>query len=193
MEPNIPEWNSVIGWVGLLRLDSIWKILQVNAVVWGGYSSPSACYDSTVKLYFLLCWAVLDKNPLLFFALLICFLDICLKSSRCYDVTNFVLAIAVLEARAGWRRTPLLTQCLESQNNIQTFLTNKSIFLTQRKTIFWWPYHRDLWVCLVQASFIFISLCRLQIKSGNWCGWLWFGASLIWMVGMDSMIKSLTR
>ena len=64
----------------------------------------------------------------------------------------------------GWRRrTPLLTQCLESQNNIQTFLTNKSIFLTQRKTIFWWPYqHHDLWVCLVLASFIL--LCRLQIK-----------------------------
>ena len=67
----------------------------------------------------------------------------------------------------GWRRrTPLLTQCLESQNNIQTFLTNKSIFLTQRKTIFWWPYqHHDLWVCLVLASQLY-----LVVSSSNKTG-----------------------
>ena len=135
MEPNIPEWNSVIGWVGLLRPDSIWKILQVNAAVSGVYSALHYDSTKTKKAYslLLLCWikgfVVLCPSDLFSRYL---FEE--LTMLRCYQLCPGNSSPS--PEGTDWRKTPLLTQCLESQNNIQTFPTNKSIFLPLRKTIF---------------------------------------------------------
>ena len=103
MEPNIPEWDSVIGWVGLLRPDSIWKILQVNAAVWGVYSAEHYYSTKTKKILFpasfvVLC-CLLDKTlccSLPFSDLFSRYLFEELTMLRYY--TNFVLAARVLQA-----------------------------------------------------------------------------------------------